>query len=73
MMTVCTRRWRGIAPQGRRPHEHNDLTTDSLLLVDDDEMIRMLAAVSLRHAGFAVSEADCGLISCALIITRAKR
>jgi DNA-binding response OmpR family regulator len=45
----------------------------SVLLVDDDEMIRMLAAVSLRHAGFAVSEADCGLISCALIITRAKR
>jgi CheY-like chemotaxis protein len=31
-----------------------------VLLVDDDAMIRMLAAESLRHAGFEVSEADCG-------------
>ena len=31
-----------------------------VLLVDDDAMIRMLASESLRHAGFAVSEADCG-------------
>jgi diguanylate cyclase (GGDEF)-like protein len=31
-----------------------------LLLVDDDAMLRMLAAESLRHAGFEVSEADCG-------------
>jgi len=31
-----------------------------LLLVDDDLMIRMLAAESLRHAGFDVREADCG-------------
>ncbi|WP_313952129.1 EAL domain-containing protein [Accumulibacter sp.] len=31
-----------------------------VLLVDDDEMLRMLAAESLRHAGFEVSEAECG-------------
>ncbi|HWS26605.1 MAG TPA: EAL domain-containing protein, partial [Xanthomonadales bacterium] len=31
-----------------------------VLLVDDDEMIRMLAAESLRHGGFEVREADCG-------------
>lgn len=31
-----------------------------VLLVDDDEMVRILAAESLRHAGFTVSEADCG-------------
>ncbi|HRI93564.1 MAG TPA: EAL domain-containing protein [Accumulibacter sp.] len=34
--------------------------TGRLLLVDDDGMLRMLAAESLRHAGFEVSEADCG-------------
>ena len=33
---------------------------ERVLLVDDDLMIRMLAAESLRHAGFEVSEADCG-------------
>lgn len=31
-----------------------------MLLVDDDEMIRMLAAESLRYCGFDVREADCG-------------
>ncbi|KFB77089.1 response regulator [Candidatus Accumulibacter cognatus] len=31
-----------------------------LLIVDDDLMVRMLASESLRHAGFEVSEADCG-------------
>ena len=31
-----------------------------VLLVDDDAMLRMLAAASLRHAGFEVVEADCG-------------
>jgi HPt (histidine-containing phosphotransfer) domain-containing protein len=52
--------------QGRTPHEHNDLTTGHLLLVDDDEMIRMLAAESLQHAGFTVSEAgDCAMPRCA--------
>jgi len=37
-------------------------TTDQghLLLVDDDEMIRMLASESLQHAGFTVSEAGDG-------------
>ncbi|WP_291984961.1 EAL domain-containing protein [Candidatus Accumulibacter sp. ACC007] len=38
----------------------NTARTGRLLLVDDDGMLRMLAAESLRHAGFEVSEADCG-------------
>lgn len=38
---------------GQVAHQH-------VLLVDDDEMIRMLAAESLQHAGFRVAEADCG-------------
>lgn len=37
-----------------------------LLLVDDDEMIRMLAAESLRYAGFDVMEADDGETAIAL-------
>jgi len=38
-----------------------------LLLVDDDEMIRMLAAESLQHAGFTVSEAGDGAAALRLI------